>query len=151
MFWRKQIFPSQFPPCVQSFAPHSVFHFYLDFWQLWPSLTDNKLHLRPPPAEPRTLNHKKTEVNKGQRGLISQMEWLWLIRDSIFWAGRGKWKQGEIESGLDYRPMSAAPKPYSNLLWRIGCNQEWQLNWCYLGYFYWGGIEAGERRGKRVW
>lgn len=31
-----------------------------------------------------------------------------------------------------------------NLLWLIGCNGEWQLNWCYLGYFYQGGGGGGE-------
>lgn len=107
-----------FPPCIQGVKP---------------LLIGNKFYLRTLPKEPWAVNHKKMEVSKGQQALISQMEWLWLIRDSIFWAGRGKWKRGETESGLDYGLMSAAPRPYSNLLWLIGCNQEWQLNWCYLG------------------
>lgn len=87
---------------------------------------------------------KQPEVNKGQEGLLLQMEWTVLIRGIIFWTGRGKWKQGEIERGLDYRLMSAALRPYHHLWWQIGCNQEWQLNGSYLGYFYWGGTREAQ-------
>lgn len=46
----------------------------------------------------RLRQKDSTQVKKGQQTLISQMEWLRLIRDSIFWVNESKvrWSGGQI-------------------------------------------------------